>query len=96
MMGKLKAELFVGEKGIVSARLWSGFTIHAEEVVRLLLALLQVCDESHSLNVVLSFVHVHVHAGAQVFRLAEVMEGFVSKLFFYETRKLNLASKSNN
>lgn len=90
MMGKLKAESFVGEEGIVSARLWSGFTIHAELVVQLLLVLPQVCDESHPLNFFLSFVQQSRVgcARAQVFKLAEVMEGLIPKLFII---KLDLA-----
>jgi len=56
MMEKLKAESFVGEKGTVSARLWSGFTHHAEVIVQLLLVFLQVCDESRHLNFFLSLI----------------------------------------
>lgn len=83
MMGKLKAESFVGGEGIVSARPRSGFTIHAEVVVQLLFVLLQVCYELHPLNFFLSFVQQSRVgcARAQVFRLAEVNEGFIQKLF---------------
>lgn len=67
----------------MSVMLWSGFAIHAEVIVQLPLVLLQVCNDLHPLKFFVSFVQQSRVgcAGAQVLRLAEVMEAFIPELF---------------